>query len=775
MNKGVGVTKNIAPKQNPNPKKIGINNQMQPKKIVKNINKNVNKNVNNGLNGSNGENHTTKNVNNNNNITPKKNPTNIPIKNNQNLSTSNGDNNISPTTQLKVKVGECAYDFDAISESELNLKQGDLIEITDRSDPEWWYGTCKRTGDSGYFPKNYVKKHSPEEQNGNISNGSTPPSSIAPTNNVLTSSNNNNKINSPTVISPTLSPINSPNLGNKSPMVPMGTSENGPKTKLKMNLVALPKSTETNKSPRNKGGFFTNLFGKKKKKGGEMTISSPFNLEHHVHVDFDSETGFAGLPSEWEHMIKSSGFTKEEVVENADVMYAVLEFTNEYQKQKGKEQLPELPKFDIKKPTNNNNSNTVLQPPSQTNLGTSLEKVSMQQFEAPPPPPPSFEKPNPILPPSVQETPQPTKQVIKGQRKQVERPPLESPQTVPKTETSTTTNPPPPSNESRPVPVPKPRVPKEEKPQEEEDPNVPDRPEYTIHDIISSEDPKKRFLNLEKIGEGAAGEVFIATDSKTKEQIAIKKIKLNAQNLKLITTEVAIMRDCSFETVVRYIDSYLVEDKLWVAMELMDGGCLTDVLDQYEDGLHMNEEQIAHVCKDTLRGLAYIHSSYRIHRDIKSDNILLNEKGEIKIADFGYAAQISKERVKRNTIVGTPYWMAPELIKGEDYNQKVDVWSTGIMAMECAEGEPPYMDYPPLRALFLITTKGIPDLEEPEDWSPEFKDFIKKSLVKEPQDRPNASDLLSHPFLKKAKDRKCMTEIVKAAKKMKAESEKLPF
>eukprot|EP01091_Cochliopodium_minus_P008331 TRINITY_DN186_c0_g1_i3.p1 TRINITY_DN186_c0_g1~~TRINITY_DN186_c0_g1_i3.p1 ORF type:complete len:716 (+),score=252.79 TRINITY_DN186_c0_g1_i3:90-2237(+) len=715
MNKGVGVTKNIAPKQNPNPKKIGINNQMQPKKIVKNINKNVNKNVNNGLNGSNGENHTTKNVNNNNNITPKKNPTNIPIKNNQNLSTSNGDNNISPTTQLKVKVGECAYDFDAISESELNLKQGDLIEITDRSDPEWWYGTCKRTGDSGYFPKNYVKKHSPEEQNGNISNGSTPPSSIAPTNNVLTSSNNNNKINSPTVISPTLSPINSPNLGNKSPMVPMGTSENGPKTKLKMNLVALPKSTETNKSPRNKGGFFTNLFGKKKKKGGEMTISSPFNLEHHVHVDFDSETGFAGLPSEWEHMIKSSGFTKEEVVENADVMYAVLEFTNEYQKQNGKEKMPELP--NMKPKTNNNNNNDS---PSVN------EKVHTEK-------------------PPVQET--------------SNKPSVNNPNTNP------TTNP---------TPTPKPKLVSEEK-SEEEDPNVPERQDYVIHDIISSEDPKKRFLNLEKIGEGAAGEVFIATDSKTKEQIAIKKIKLNAQNLKLITTEVAIMRDCSFETVVRYIDSYLVEDKLWVAMELMDGGCLTDVLDQYEDGLHMNEEQIAHVCKDTLRGLAYIHSSYRIHRDIKSDNILLNEKGEIKIADFGYAAQISKERVKRNTIVGTPYWMAPELIKGEDYNQKVDVWSTGIMAMECAEGEPPYMDYPPLRALFLITTKGIPDLEEPEDWSPEFKDFIKKSLVKEPQDRPNASDLLSHPFLKKAKDRKCVGQLVKSAKKMREESEKLPF
>ena len=119
--------------------------------------------------------------------------------------------------------------------------------------------------------------------------------------------------------------------------------------------------------------------------------------------------------------------------------------------------------------------------------------------------------------------------------------------------------------------------------------------------------------------------------------------------------------------------------------------------------------------------------------------------------------------------------MAPELIKGEDYNQKVDVWSTGIMAMEMAEGEPPYMDYPPLRALFLITTKGIPDLESPESWSPQFRDFIKKCLVQDPSGRANASELLSHPFLAKAKDRKCISELVKLAKSYREEAEKLPF
>lgn len=144
----------------------------------------------------------------------------------------------------------------------------------------------------------------------------------------------------------------------------------------------------------------------------------------------------------------------------------------------------------------------------------------------------------------------------------------------------------------------------------------------------------------------------------------------------------------------------------WVVMELMDGGCLTDVLEQF-DSVRMTEGQIAHVCQQTLSALSYIHASHRIHRDIKSDNILLNTKGQVKIADFGYAAQLTQDQQKRHTVVGTPYWMAPELIRGHDYGTKVDIWSTGIMLMEMVEGEPPYMEFPPLRALFLITTKVI--------------------------------------------------------------------
>jgi len=205
-------------------------------------------------------------------------------------------------------------------------------------------------------------------------------------------------------------------------------------------------------------------------------------------------------------------------------------------------------------------------------------------------------------------------------------------------------------------------------------------------------------------------------------------------------------------------------------MEMMSGGCLTDILDQYESDVKLTEGQIAFVCQQVLAGLSYIHSCHRIHRDIKSDNILIAGDGAVKIADFGYAAQLTKGRAKRNTIVGTPYWMAPELIRGAEYDCKVDIWSLGIMLMEMAEGEPPYMDYPPLRALFLISTKGIPGLQTASEWSPEMNDFLKQCLTQEPEDRPGANQLLEHPFLKKACDPLEMSKQVAAARDAKTDS-----
>jgi len=278
---------------------------------------------------------------------------------------------------------------------------------------------------------------------------------------------------------------------------------------------------------------------------------------------------------------------------------------------------------------------------------------------------------------------------------------------------------------------------------------LPEETNLSLSDLISREDPTIVYKGMKKIGEGAAGEVFVATNAKTGTKVAVKKMEINNENIKLLATEISIMKSSKHPNVVEYIESYIVDERMWVVMEYMGGGCLTDVLECFED-VALNEAQIAYATRETLESLAYVHAHHRIHRDIKSDNILLSDHGQIKLADFGYAAQLTKVGNKRNTVVGTPYWMAPELIRGHDYGTKVDIWSLGIMIMEMAEGEPPYMDYPPLRALFLITTKGIPPLKDQNKWSREFHDFLQKCLDVKVQTRPEAAELLRHPFLLKS-------------------------
>lgn len=304
---------------------------------------------------------------------------------------------------------------------------------------------------------------------------------------------------------------------------------------------------------------------------------------------------------------------------------------------------------------------------------------------------------------------------------------------------------------------------------------LPPEKTITLNDLVSKEDPSRIYVNAKLVGEGAAGQVFVATHATTREQVAIKKMELTAQNIKLLTSEIHIMKESVHESIVRYHDSFRVDNQLWVVMEYMGGGCLTEILEQFEY-VKMDEQHIAWVCQQTLQGLRYIHSCHRIHRDIKSDNILLGERGEIKIADFGYAAQLTRQKTKRQTIVGTPYWMAPELIRGQEYGTKVDIWSLGIMIMEMAEGDPPYMEFPPLRALFLITTKGIPDLKEPTKWSPEFREFVALCLEKDADKRPGADELLEHPFMRRAEGGgEAIVRINQEAKRSALEAAQLPF
>jgi len=198
-----------------------------------------------------------------------------------------------------------------------------------------------------------------------------------------------------------------------------------------------------------------------------------------------------------------------------------------------------------------------------------------------------------------------------------------------------------------------------------------------------------------------------------------------------------------------------------MAMELMDAGCLTEILDEFEV-LKMTEPQIARICVEVLQALKHMHALHTIHRDIKSDNILLNTKGEIKLADFGFSCQLTREKQQRTSVIGTPYWMPPEIIGGQEYATKVDVWSLGICIMEMTEGEPPYMDYPPLRALFLISTKGIPPLRNEERWSTALVEFLSTCLAIDPDQRPTAVSLLQHPFVEKACDNDGIIQLLDA-------------
>lgn len=286
----------------------------------------------------------------------------------------------------------------------------------------------------------------------------------------------------------------------------------------------------------------------------------------------------------------------------------------------------------------------------------------------------------------------------------------------------------------------------------------------TLTDLVIDEDPMKIYTNLKPIGSGAAGEVFEATHKKTKEKVAVKKMKLSPDILKMLPAEISIMQQSQHHAIVSYIGSYFVgKECIWVVMELMPGGCLTDIVQ--ETTVKMSENVIAQVMKQTLEGLEYIHSKHIIHRDIKSDNLLIGGRGEVKIADFGYAAQLIKSARVRQTVCGTPYWMAPELIQGKDYTQKVDIWSLGVMMIECAENDPPYFEEDPIRALFRITTEGLPPLKEPNKWSDDFKSFLKLTVTQDPENRPTATELLQHPYIKNSSSDP--SELIKLVKKTK--------
>ncbi|KAG9391617.1 Protein kinase domain [Carpediemonas membranifera] len=265
---------------------------------------------------------------------------------------------------------------------------------------------------------------------------------------------------------------------------------------------------------------------------------------------------------------------------------------------------------------------------------------------------------------------------------------------------------------------------------------------------ISSQDPRELFQLQELLGKGSFGSVYKAVDKKTGELVAAKIIFIDPEeedeSLREVQKEVDILQSCDHPNVVRYIGAYRDTNRLWIVLDYCEGNSLNDIMNLLEAPLE--ERQIAAVMRFALEGLVYIHSVYKIHRDIKAGNILLSRDGQVKLADFGVSAQLTNTMARRNTFVGTPYWMAPEVIKEERYDGRADVWSLGITAIELAEGVPPRSSIHPMRVLFHIPRDPAPTLDGP--YTPVFKDFVAQCLIKNQKFRPTAAKLLAHPFIR---------------------------
>jgi len=262
--------------------------------------------------------------------------------------------------------------------------------------------------------------------------------------------------------------------------------------------------------------------------------------------------------------------------------------------------------------------------------------------------------------------------------------------------------------------------------------------------VVCQGDPRETLENFKEIGSGSTSVVCLATDSKSGLDVAVKKMHLHKQQRReLLFNEVVIMRDYHHPNIVDMYSSFLVENELWVVMEYLHGGALT----QYVTMKRMEEKDIATVCKSVLKALEYLHGEGVVHRDIKSDSVLLTSDCKIKLTDFGFCAQINSDVTKRNSLVGTPYWMAPEVISRKPYDQQVDIWSLGVMIIEMIDTEPPFFDKTPREAMKLIKSSArCPTFKNKVSRS--LEDFLSQMMRYRPEKRKTAKELLKHDFLK---------------------------
>uniref|UniRef100_A0A8C1HPV4 non-specific serine/threonine protein kinase n=1 Tax=Cyprinus carpio carpio TaxID=630221 RepID=A0A8C1HPV4_CYPCA len=277
-------------------------------------------------------------------------------------------------------------------------------------------------------------------------------------------------------------------------------------------------------------------------------------------------------------------------------------------------------------------------------------------------------------------------------------------------------------------------------------------------DLASLRDPAGIFELVEVVGNGTYGQVYKGRHVKTGQLAAIKVMDVTEDEEEEIKLEINMLKKYSHHrNIATYYGAFIKksppghDDQLWLVMEFCGAGSITDLVKNTK-GNTLKEDWIAYISREILRGLAHLHAHHVIHRDIKGQNVLLTENAEVKLVDFGVSAQLDRTVGRRNTFIGTPYWMAPEVIACDEnpdatYDYRSDLWSCGITAIEMAEGAPPLCDMHPMRALFLIPRNPPPRLKS-KKWSKKFFSFIEGCLVKNYTQRPPTDQLLKHPFIR---------------------------
>ncbi|XP_067091895.1 STE20-like serine/threonine-protein kinase isoform X1 [Osmerus mordax] len=296
----------------------------------------------------------------------------------------------------------------------------------------------------------------------------------------------------------------------------------------------------------------------------------------------------------------------------------------------------------------------------------------------------------------------------------------------------------------------------------------PEKKKKHYEHVHRDENPEEIWEIIGELGDGAFGKVYKAQNKQTGILAAAKVIDTKTEEeLEDYMVEIEILASCDHHYIVKLLDAFYYESKLWILIEFCAGGAVDAVMLELERSL--TEPQIRVVCKQTLEALAYLHENKVIHRDLKAGNILLSLEGDVKLADFGVSAKNTKTLQRRDSFIGTPYWMAPEVVmcetsKDRPYDHKADIWSLGVTLIELAQIEPPNHEMNPMRVLLKIAKSEPPTLMQPSRWSPEFSDFLRKALDKNVDNRWGTAQLLQHPFVSRVVDNKPLRELVAEAK-----------